>query len=1326
MRTLRRAALVVALVIVVIAVAGWLGLRAYLSSSGARELAAGRLSEAIGLPVEVDDLNVGFASSSMAFRVVQPAADGRPPAEVLRVESATADVAIADLAAGRARPTELTVRGLALTLHFDRDGKLLTKLPESKGDGDPAFPAVRAEGVSLTVKQDGRPDFVLTNARLDATPEDGKITIRGPIVDPNWGKWDVNGTIEIKSGTARLELTAVDAPLKMDLLRSIPFVPEVTWVHVRPAGTTAARVTLATGEDKKIGYDVVLKPTGTARVGLPDLDATIEGVAGTIRVHDAKVELADCTGTLAGGSVRLGGDLDFAPEPSVLTFRVAVEGLDVQNLPAEWRLPDKLEGKLRGKAELVLKVPEKGSVVPQGGGAAVVDEAKLAGFPAEVRLRLRGDGKRYRFDTAPQADTDKPKTSRANPFRGDVVFVTALRRTAARPQPPAAPPKNGDTEPTTLDATVRLRDVDIAELLTRLEVKIPYRLGGKVTVEATVTIPVAQADNLKTYRVVGRVTSPEARFEDARVRDFSARIEYANGVLKLTELRGSLPPEGTGSPGSFTGTATAAVEPRGDLTASLDLTRVPLGEAAKAVPGGGIDLAGTVTGRAEFRAPLDRLSDAATWVGSADVASAKLGVFGRTVRKAAVKVRVDRGTATLADARGVVEGLPLTVEGSLGLTRPYKFAGTVTTSPLDVADIRRLVAGADLPFAVEGKVDATARVSGTLDPLAFTAGGTAKATDLTIGTSEGNKVGLKWDLDRDRVKVTDLTADLFGGTVTGSAEVPLDVTKAGRFALAFTNLDAGPATKAVPDFPVRLTGRVSGKFAAEVPAAKPGQPRAVSADLDLTAPKLTVQGIPAERLSGKVAIAGGVARYTLEGRALGGTFDVKGRYPSRPKADPPAPDRDDRGTLRIRGMDLRQLADVFKAEALRPLRGRVDVTLNYNDDLADGSGRVSVSSLRWANDPVATDLVGVLRVRDGTLTLTDFGGGFAGGTLRGRARVNMSDPGRNFFLVTVDRADARRLFAPAPGLADAATGSVSVVLRGRMGAETRGSGEIAFDRGTLFGLDATALRVPFDWALGTGGSGRLTVREGFAIVGHGRLTGQATYDWGVTGRLSGQVRFSDVRLQNVLGDSRLFGSGRITGRFDFGGSNVRSVDDVSGTLTAALNQASVQELPILRQLTPYLAPFEAVRPFQAGEVRGRLAGGVFRIDRLAMSNPSAQLFAEGTVTLAGRLDLDVVAKTGRIGIDDRALRLFGLRLPAVGPVPVTLIRDVSDFLSNRTVRLRVTGTVDRPVVSVNTAALLSEEAIRFFLTRSVPAIATGGVTSFILPAVIPEPEPRRP
>lgn len=74
----------------------------------------------------------------------------------------------------------------------------------------------------------------------------------------------------------------------------------------------------------------------------------------------------------------------------------------------------------------------------------------------------------------------------------------------------------------------------------------------------------------------------------------------------------------------------------------------------------------------------------------------------------------------------------------------------------------------------------------------------------------------------------------------------------------------------------------------------------------------------------------------------------------------------------------------------------------------------------------------------------------------------------------------------------------------------------------------------------------------------------------------------------------------------------------------------------------------------------------------------------------------------------RSARLFGLRIPAVGPIPLTLLRDVSDFLSNRTVRLTITGTVSNPIVRVNVGALLSDQAVRFLLSRYVlPADAAG-------------------
>ena len=265
-----------------------------------------------------------------------------------------------------------------------------------------------------------------------------------------------------------------------------------------------------------------------------------------------------------------------------------------------------------------------------------------------------------------------------------------------------------------------------------------------------------------------------------------------------------------------------------------------------------------------------------------------------------------------------------------------------------------------------------------------------------------------------------------------------------------------------------------------------------------------------------------------------------------------------------------------------------------------------------------------------------------------------------------------------------------------------GTAEVSVARGKLGGLDVSGLRLPVEFDL-TGG-GRVGVRNATTTVGEGRADVDLSYDLAAGGRLAGQVRFRDVRVSRLGGPQALFGSGRLTGRFDVSGETVRSANDITGRLVATVQQASVREIPVLNVVAPFLNPRALARPFDTGDIQGRLRGGVFRLERLALSNDQADVFADGTITLQKRLDLHVVARTGNLGGSVSLLRAFGARIPALGPIPVGLILDVSEFLSNRTVRLNVTGTTDQPVVRVNTSALLAEEAVRFFLGRYLPGL----------------------
>src|SRR5262245_11253864 len=110
MRQLRRVALIVAGVLIILGASGWIGLRLYLTSSQAKQAAATRLSEMIGLPVEVESLHVGGSTSSMTFRIYSPGDSGQAGSkEIARVDSATADVSLWSLLTGQVSPKEITL-----------------------------------------------------------------------------------------------------------------------------------------------------------------------------------------------------------------------------------------------------------------------------------------------------------------------------------------------------------------------------------------------------------------------------------------------------------------------------------------------------------------------------------------------------------------------------------------------------------------------------------------------------------------------------------------------------------------------------------------------------------------------------------------------------------------------------------------------------------------------------------------------------------------------------------------------------------------------------------------------------------------------------------------------------------------------------------------------------------------------------------------------------------------------------------------------------------------------------------------------------------------
>jgi len=505
-----------------------------------------------------------------------------------------------------------------------------------------------------------------------------------------------------------------------------------------------------------------------------------------------------------------------------------------------------------------------------------------------------------------------------------------------------------------------------------------------------------------------------------------------------------------------------------------------------------------VSGKVSMKAPYEKLWDPTVWSGGGEINSSELVVEGRTATGVKASGTVGKGVLTITDAALTLEGIPVRAEGTFGLSGKNPFSATVRTTGTDVTDLRKLVPEVEIPAPVAGILETETKVTGTVTPLDFTAAGTVKASKLTLASSTANQVSMKWELTRDRLTISDLKADVFGGSVTGSADVPFDKTKTGKFGVAFKDVDAGTALALVPDFHVRIGGKVTGKVSGEIPPAKPNEPRIGNLDLELTAPRLTVQGIPAEKLVGKAAYKNGGIDYNLEGKTLGGSFEVKGRYPGQKKqlGAPPAGQgkKSDRGSFRLTGADLSRIARDVGISSLAPLGGRVDMHFDFDNDLSDGSGRIEVTRLSWGKTLVARELTAVLLLREGYLELADVNGLVAGGVVRARGRVLLSDTSRNFFSLSITGADAKRLLAPVTDVTNTLQGRVSVVLRGRVGRETRVSGSVTMPTGEIAGIQINDLRIPFELSSSRGGYGRVTVREASGQAGPGRVRGEVTYD----------------------------------------------------------------------------------------------------------------------------------------------------------------------------------------------------------------------------------------
>jgi translocation and assembly module TamB len=1004
------------------------------------------------------------------------------------------------------------------------------------------------------------------------------------------------------------------------------------------------------------------------------------------------VTLTGIRGRAADGELGADATLDFRRETSQFQFNVSANRLALQHVPPSWGLP-KLDGRLAGRADMQVSV-RNGEIETRGQGQGTIE-----GFLGRtLKVQMSATERGYRFDIS---DTLAAALDSARWIR-----VLALAATSI--QPPSQPQRPAKEPVKDLEINFGLRDVDVAELLHRLTVTLPFKLEGKLTFQVKAAVPLRDVKDLKAYRFNGTVSLPWAKLENLELQEVKARVVYDQGVARLEELSARIPAgQPNAPPGRINGMAQLGVVPAGDLTAKLTVATVPVGPLLSAIPNLQAAGGGTADGEVQLRAPAGALRDLQRWDANARLTAKGVNAFGRSAEELAFQAQLRNGAVSVSEARGRLNGASISGSGQLQLAGQYPFSARVELPPSELSSWQQVIPELR-SVRLSGKARSTLDARGMLDPLTVRASGDAQVDGLAVIDFNIGSLRFHLDADPDRLRLSNFAAGLYGGELTGSATLPLKTDVAGNIALKLNKLDTGNLTKDV-ESPVQLEGTAQGSVTVNIPTAPEGGDREITADIQLQAERLRIQNIPADRLQAKVTYRRGVADYHIDGETLGGKFELSGKYPQQPQAP-----RDESGRLNIRGIELSRLAGAIRSEALRPLGGRLDLNGTFHFGRPDaeptGSGLLTINTLSWGGQTLTDRLSGEVRVGGGMVSIPELAGLLGGGNLRLRLTHDYHRPERSIVIVTAQHVDAATLFAPftqPPPL----EGPLDARLVTRLGGEWSGSGQVVLPYGKLLGVTIRDARFPLGWTVVPGRRGELRLADASAQASRGRLTARAELAWGETARLDGQAQFSAVDVGELLShysETKVVG-GLANGRVVISGRNMRSATDLTARVDATLAQATPSQLPVFRQVMPFVLPgVGANMQFQSGDIRGALSGGVFRIERLTLTGDLARLYADGTVTLQQRLNLNVVANTSQLGLDPAVLQIFNLALPAVGPVPLGLLNQATNYLSNRTISLRVAGTIRAPSVQINPVPFLTESVVRYFVSQTgvpVPAAA---------------------
>ncbi len=1265
------------------------------------------------------------------------------------------DLSLGCLLRGRFAPGRVTLEEPKITLRLDRRGELLTPFQmKSGGSSASALPVVVAKDARVTIRQDGRPEMVVTRVQGRLAPDADIIGLAARSDDTNWGPFEGYGRYDPKFQNGRVELRTTSGivvdPRKVE---QIPFVPQEVWTNVLPHGAVDVQLTVAVAPQKPIEVRTLIGLRQTT-VKSTALDLTARNATGEVIVEGALVRLEHVAGEAIDGRIEAHGTMDFTKSPSRFNLGLNLKGINVADAPRSWQLYEAgVTGHLSGQAQLKVTLDSRGVDLSGSSGEAEVTGGAIQGIPVKsLKLVMHAQGDDLQFETKTPGASGLngplrrliasslsllPSGSRGR-FRSPAT-VLALEDLVALQAPPAEPGKarvkaestpaleeprpGGIKLPKAITTQIELQDVDIPRLLARVKfflgAPVPLPITGKLSLKANATIPLGQLRSVKGYAFHGDLTLSGASIYKVDLGTVSARIDLANGVLELKDFRGHLvdrpnggpdnPPEpvppvsatGPLPPGAFRGTLRAEIAPPGRLSARFEGNSLPLGELAAPVLPRPTPVAGLVSLSVRAEADLARAAQPKAWSVQGTADSVHITYHGTMLDRVALRFNLQNGRLDVNDFAARLNGQPLTANVGIDLDAPHAFQGTVDVNDWDLAALEALVPSAPHPSPVAGTLTAHAEARGTLAPLKVQTQGQGQLGQFQAGPVPLGDVPFRWTTDRDAVMLSVIEARPFGGRLQAEARVPTVVGQATEGSATFTAIDTARITAAMPGQGLKLTGRASGKITFTIPS----DVSRVEADVQLSAPDLTVQGVPAERVRAAVKAHKGKLTYEVTADSLGGKVKFQGDFPLT--AAPAQASAN--GELRAAGFEL---ADVWKAigvtGAATRLAGLGAINANLRAARAGpdaglwAHGYAEFRNLSWGTTYPLGQLRGVVALTPTVWRVEPLSGELLGGVANGFVWGTTPErgPKQLGFDFRIERASLPRALAFLPTLGKNIDGFGTLRLSGRLEEAFRASAEVDVGRARFLGLPLSELRAPAEVILTPGtGTGWLQVRRWSARFAGGQIRGDARFNIGEDRAFQGEVVLAAIDLESILlieSEVRRPASGKISGRITLASPSPALLARYRGKVDLDLTDASLVSIPVFREIDKFLGAARGGL-FEDGDLTGTIANKQLVVEEFTLVGRLVQLHTTGTVGFDGQLNLEVLINTNQT-IPETGHALV-TRIPGLGPVlgrSEKAMLQVASFLSNRLLKLRVTGTIRNPSVSADPTILVTDTAVAFF------------------------------